>query len=1807
MGAQLQQCLSSILVDPPYYACVLQSGLFAPTTCALECPDVTSPTPACCTSLNTLLNCKANAANLECKQRIDEALSTALSCNAPALSTPSIALTAVGSVGVVAALAMWILMCVGKRNAAVHSGVYTQWTRVLRMTRQLRVLIWKNFLLVKTKPFRLLFELLLPLVLASPLVVLANLDDISQVRRNRNNLPPTTALPGGLSILRPSTTVLASCSANLQFVFMDGEPSSTQTTFYASGQPVFGMFFFLSFLRFVPSVTSRMVIEKETRIAEGMRMMGMKEGPLLLSWFATGILQYSIVAVAIAVELHVGNVFAMASISSLILFFWSFILAMLSFSNLVAVFFNKSKTAAIASVLVWVLAYLPFYAVHDKPIGHKYAAALSAPTAFAIGVNYLVEDAIRGTGAFYAIAKKSLGPLTTATAGDMTWFLFADALLMLALGWYFQQIVPHEFGVQKPWYFIFQPTYWSGKPDIGRALPLADVSMLESSTSEFTKHATPMRQLPPRRDSQDLDDHQPRVEPPTQALSAKERSGDCIQICGLRKAFATEDGVAKVAVHSLNLTMYAGQITALLGHNGAGKTTTISMLTGLYPPSRGDATVFGKSIRTDMDELRGYMGVCPQHDVLYDDLTVHQHLELYATLKNVPADDVFSQVNLFIQEVGLTEKRHVMAKKLSGGQKRKLCVAIALIGHSRVVFLDEPTSGMDPYSRRFTWNVLQQNRADRVMVLTTHFMDEADLLGDRIAIMAEGRLVCAGTSLFLKNLYGAGYNLTLVKGDLCDTTDVLQFVRQFVPDAAVLSTVGSELVVQLPSLSSGAFPALLDGLDRSLTALRVLEYGISVTTLEEVFLRIAHLADNPPKNQLCRRVSEMELNEWRECRMGGKSSNSVPMDRNPVPVDEPRTPRVRQYTPFGVQFVALLQKRYRDKKGWVFTMAIPIAFLVVLAFLPAINVASYLPQYKKGSMTDHANFQSCREIVAHTTGDLLDCIYGRTPSSRQSCVTLRAPCQGGYAVRCPENGETLSSCSAARVSFNTTNASFPYCSSLPGYVGNKAVCIYDWFSHCSVTGACNATECCDAHAAASPFGPCSSCEGNRWPCFHGSCLRKADVQLQGVINTMLASLIIVIGFAFVPASVVVFIVKEKHPHQNAKYQQMACGTSVLAYWSSLWTHDVVLMLVPVAVAVGLLPLYSSFKGDVESMIAALALFGTHMLSVLPLAYLFSFRFTKHSAAQTSVLVFGLVTGALVSIVSFLCRLVNFRLTASLTLSELDATYLRWIYLVFPGYQLTDGLFQIGMRKYGNPYGGSQDTSCPASKSCWASTQDPNCCVARALEFNVAGRSLLYGAIEVVVFSLLVLYFDRHKAPDASSSLKRTPPAMELHPFDDDVAAEAARVARGDATSDSILLHKVHKQYGDEKVALQSLSLGIPKGECFGYLGINGAGKSTTMQILNGFMAATSGAVFVAGCDVRTQLQSARRAIGYCPQFDALHDTLTVEEELDLYARLKGMVDVRQAVEDKLQQFDLVAFRTKLTRGLSGGNKRKVSTAIALMGNPSVLLLDEPSTGMDPAARRRMWDVLVDVLATKTCSILLTTHSMEECQALCSRIGILVSGRLVCLGTAQHLKHKFGRGYTLDIRLRTPSTDQLVGVAPVGSDKKLTAADIERLCADAGQYARWDKIAQGADSGWVLRHYLDNDEDGAVPCDVWKHWWVLEEMGAALEAFCIQDLPSATMIEHHAEHFRYHVPKSSGHTLTSLFTLLESAAAPSSTVPIEQYSLSDTTLEEVFNGMAAGQDEEREGVHGVHRHSLNATSLQAVTSYHRAQSRSRLQD
>ncbi|CAG0888027.1 unnamed protein product, partial [Cyprideis torosa] len=278
-----------------------------------------------------------------------------------------------------------------------------------------------------------------------------------------------------------------------------------------------------------------------------------------------------------------------------------------------------------------------------------------------------------------------------------------------------------------------------------------------------------------------------------------------IQIKNLRKEFGKV-----VAVKDVSLNCYEDQITVLLGHNGAGKTVTINMLTDesdklrLLPPTSGTAYINGYDIRTDIASVRSSLGLCQQHDVLIDELTVGEHLYFYS--RGLGNEEIEQDTLRLLNSAGLDEKRDAMPSSLSGGMKRKLCILISFCGFSKILILDEPTAVVDPGSRRAIWELILNKRGGRTILITTHFMDEADYLGDRIAVLADGEVQCCGSSLFLKKKLEVGYELRIEKEKEASTSTITSFIQRVIEGAFLQQDVGVDLIYVLPSHTSAKFP-----------------------------------------------------------------------------------------------------------------------------------------------------------------------------------------------------------------------------------------------------------------------------------------------------------------------------------------------------------------------------------------------------------------------------------------------------------------------------------------------------------------------------------------------------------------------------------------------------------------------------------------------------------------------------------------------------------------------------------------------------------------------------------------------------------------------------------------------------------------------------------------------------------------------------------------------------------------------------------------------------------------------------------------
>jgi ABC-2 type transport system ATP-binding protein len=301
--------------------------------------------------------------------------------------------------------------------------------------------------------------------------------------------------------------------------------------------------------------------------------------------------------------------------------------------------------------------------------------------------------------------------------------------------------------------------------------------------------------------------------------------GSPIQCTNLRKTY---DGKVE-AVRGLSLQIEAGQCFGLLGPNGAGKTTTIEILEGLLAPTSGEVRIFGHTWKENERQLREWIGISLQETRLSEKLNVRETIELFASFYREPrpADEVLA-------ELELTEKADAWVGKLSGGQKQRLAVATALVGNPRILFLDEPTTGLDPQSRRQLWDIVRAfQKKGGTVLLTTHYMDEAERLCDRLAIVDHGQIIAEGTPADLIDRLGGHHVVEFAlsgaaNGHDADAWRALPSVESVRNEDEMVC-----LNVREPHLAIPALLAAIDAQGRQLEHLSTRQ-----ASLEDVFVRL---------------------------------------------------------------------------------------------------------------------------------------------------------------------------------------------------------------------------------------------------------------------------------------------------------------------------------------------------------------------------------------------------------------------------------------------------------------------------------------------------------------------------------------------------------------------------------------------------------------------------------------------------------------------------------------------------------------------------------------------------------------------------------------------------------------------------------------------------------------------------------------------------------------------------------------------------------------------------------------------------------
>ncbi|KAI4454722.1 atp-binding cassette transporter subfamily a abca [Holotrichia oblita] len=1450
---------------------------------------------------------------------------------------------------------------------------------------------------------------------------------------------------------------------------------------------VIPLFMVMALSQFIAYLLILIVGEKENKIKEGMKIMGLRDSVFWLSWFIIYGIFVLFLSVICCVLLFTLRVFTNTNFLLIFLLVLLYSLSIIMFGFMITPFFDKSRTAGIlgnfAVNIMSLLYFTQVFVDHHNPTAFWIASLISS-TGFALAMDKALVMDLSGKGVTF----ENLWSGPGMPFGGSLIMMALDIVLYGFLAYYLDCVIPSEHGTKKSPFFCFKPSYWCPKKH-PHGIPLLNGGSSNMLNND-EENNTDVEQVP-------------------REMKGKE----AIRIVDLFKSFHHCRQPEIKAINGINLTIYEGQITAILGHNGAGKTTLFNIFTGLTSPSSGTAYVFGYDIRdpNDMDQIRRMTGVCPQHDILFDNLTPREHLEFFAAVKGIPASTREFEVTKTLKDIDLVDKANCYAKHLSGGQKRKLSIGIAVIGDPKIIILDEPTAGVDPYSRRHMWSVLQNRRHGKVILLTTHFMDEADILADRKAVVSRGRVRCCGSSLFLKNKFGIGYHLTLVLDGTCREHAISRLVTSHVPKAEKARRHGRELSFILPHNAVDNFASLFSAIEVEInnrsSKLGISSYGVSMTTLEEVFLHLERddetdcTMDNLSKKMVRNRALSRSLslqskstsyhslqNEGNNCTekdgAGDIQTGGLEIiSETKSPITGLGFERIETNPNFLQTLFALISLRtlrlLRDLQKLYFMILLPLGFATGSLYLNRIQ--NIEPKIKPLVLNGSTYGMGDSFAVHNASGENIDTFLDRLWDLDVDNIDLydgnfsmlldMSPHMAALNINMfkePEFNFTV-------IYNDTAQHSLPILINLINNALYRLLSPDDNWEPIVVR--------------TQPFQQTSQPEAFNIGIF-------STATFMGMI------------FVLVPVSLAVDMVYDREI--KAKNQLRVNGLSFSMYFI---TYFIVLAGLMVLICAALLLIILLFNIPSLKDWPALSTMGVLIILYCPSSILFStclsYIFDKMDSAQSILPNIATFVG---SLPFFLVGILDmFRIGGK------SAFVLHVIFSILNTMYIPYAIIYYVQRVY---------LMCKVNSACTTLT----------LADYVTEETIvmLVGILfHIPVFFVILMVFDVKKSggrirdvfgrflgksKEVSDDVSESNDIGENE--DADVKAERQKVCN---IMDShlpdcpvVMVHNLHKEYTktdiricdccckrDEepvtsKVAVKSLSLAVDAGEVFGLLGHNGAGKTTTMKIIIAEEGATRGRVQIGGQCITSNLADAFKLLGYCPQHDALWKNITVREHLECYAAIRGVPKskISHVVNMYLSGLQIQEHADKQTHQCSGGTRRKLSFAMAMVGNPKVVLLDEPSTGMDPRSKRFLWDtILASFQGTR--GAILTTHSMEEADALCSRVGIMVKGELRCLGSTQHLKNLYGAGYTLEMKLR-------------GGDRTPTSASGDRA--------------------------------------------------AELKEFVGGLFPDATLQESFADRLVFSVAQQSVPSLANCFTQLEKAKLE---LDIEEYSFSQTTLEQVF--------------------------------------------
>ncbi|KAH8369260.1 hypothetical protein KR009_006044, partial [Drosophila setifemur] len=1387
----------------------------------------------------------------------------------------------------------------------------------------------------------------------------------------------------------------------------------------------------LSFFLPVTTIVKYIVAEKETKKKALMNCMGIQNSIHWLAWYTKSMMLLLLCLVIFIPCVIISNVFAHSNLIAILVFFLVYIHSCTMFTFLVSAFCSRTYWSILVMILLFFVTVVP-YAIEEK-IELGLANEIVSCMFFNSALFYVME-------LISVLEVQSIGlqweTITTTVVLEHKLSILAILVIMLVASLisllvclYVEQVHPGEYGIPHSWYYPCTRQYWCPRRRHRRFTRMLPVTTEAPATDYWQRLMRYVTQRPGasvrQYRSAGIEGIQANPEDKSVGVAIKD----------LCKSFGNYD-----VVKNLSFNMYEGEITVLLGPNAAGKTTLILTLCGILAPTSGTARIEGYDIVRSGHLATKRLGVCPQQNVLFKGLNVSQHIYFFSRSKGKSAAAAHQDALEYMTKLDLKEYRNRDATMLSKGNQRRLSLACALCGNAKVVFCDDPTSGLDPSARHNLWALLEKEKRDRTILLITQHLDDAEMLADRVAIMVKGRLCNYGTLDYLKRFHRAAYTLSCLMGSECHVEKLTQLVRRYIPSATA-SFEGVYVHYKLEHTNARKIKEMFYQLEEYQNQFNVICFSLSDSCLKHIFLTVKEKNDPRVKGGTDRKESgnihiqiesektprkSEEIQPNRISKEEHESIEEPESTKEPEPELELESrPERRSTTPLSSRKrTCLVMCRAMILKKFLYTcthicifvvvLLIPLAFIFTLAMLDTVprkrgfDDQPVLPltlDIYNDNMIILLEYSQSLKKEAHAYGKLV-----AEPSSVRLLDNIFA-----YILNAPPlirrdiNRKFI--CGATFVNPKSVIAwynkgSFKHSPPIAMNMVYNALgqaAVGKGFSIAVNRGVLDDNGIDERRQSGHKFFGLNTeyvdndfTESSSNDIAHIIPALKDNLQFGQQITTRLMDSMEDLGITTIVASLyvslavsifVLFVTQERV--QKAQLQQEILGLNKFYFWLSHFVWDYLTFIIFMFFLT--LGLYAHSLW--YNVLGILSMIG---FACLPLNYLLSLAFNKPETAFATAFIVNVFLGGM-----FFCFLYVITFISNTNIG---------IYFVF--LPMVVGCYGLLKSISWTLYCRDKTIQDRDLIHCYFGSIHPYC----ACDALVLWPEIWYLLVHGIIWFFL-LWLVRQ---DKCFYLLALAGKKFKNDFDvnGNVLNEAKLVddiERGDRRTYPLILDKLKKNYCRTQ-AVKNISIAVKPGECFGLLGANGAGKTSTFRMILGDMAMTAGDIYVKGHSVRSELTKAKMKIGYCPESDDLPEYLTGRQAVQIYLMLKGVPtkNIKWESDELGDEFDIQDLLDIKIKHYSVGTKRKLNIALVTNG-PKILCLDEPNASVDPSARKIVLEKLEDANKDGS-SVVMSSHRMQDVTGTYTRIGFLVSGVLKFIGSLQEVQGIVSRILVLKLRV-----------------------------------------------------------------------------------------------------------------------------------------------------------------------------------------------